>query len=68
MYASDAGSTDAIQTMARDQTLKDTNIVQPAPTDTLLFQNDQSFLYGDFLGFNLLDGWQMEQSDLAGVY
>lgn len=68
MSTSDTGQINTIQTIPHDQTLSDGPILQPPQADMTLPQDDQSFLYGDFIGFDFLDRWQMEQLDFTGIY
>lgn len=68
MSTSDTEQINTMQTMSQDQAISDGHILQPPQTDMTLPQDDQSFLYGDFIGFDFLDRWQMEQLDFTGIY
>ncbi|KAL7769964.1 hypothetical protein ACKLNR_001348 [Fusarium oxysporum f. sp. zingiberi] len=68
MSSSDTEQINTMQAISQDQTLSDGHILQPPQADMTLPQDDQSFLYGDFIGFDFLDRWQMEQLDFTGIY
>ncbi|KAL6232810.1 hypothetical protein BDW75DRAFT_216838 [Aspergillus navahoensis] len=55
--------------VSHDDTLNDGNILPSTQADLALSQDEQQlFSYGDFLGFDFLDRWQMEQLEFTGIY
>ncbi|KAF5979580.1 cutinase transcription factor 1 beta [Fusarium bulbicola] len=50
MSTSDTEQVNTMQTISQDQPLSDGHILQPPQTEMTLPQDDQSFLYGDFIG------------------
>ncbi|KAF9768190.1 Fusaric acid cluster transcription factor fub12 [Fusarium sp. DS 682] len=68
MPSNDTEQINTMQAISQDQSMNDGHILQPAQADMALPQDDQSLLYGDFIGFDFLDRWQMEQLDFTGIY
>ncbi|KAM0548426.1 hypothetical protein ACHAPJ_009912 [Fusarium lateritium] len=65
------GEHSTVHAASTENTMDGSNILSQAQSDSLSFQLDQNehpFSYGDFLGFDFLDRWQMEQLDFTGIY
>ncbi|KAF4949248.1 hypothetical protein FSARC_13554 [Fusarium sarcochroum] len=65
------GDQSTLQPVSTESTMDGSNTLSQAQSDSLSFpldQNEHPFSYGDFLGFDFLDRWQMEQLDFTGIY
>ncbi|KAI8713678.1 Zn(2)-C6 fungal-type domain-containing protein [Fusarium sp. LHS14.1] len=65
---SDAEQVSIMHPISQDDSLNDRHVLLPTQSDMAFSQNEQSFLSGDFIGFEFLDQWQIGQLDFTGIY